>query len=379
MLRIIFILISSFSLKINVCAQDFHSEYELIGRVNIKSGEVLLIPLGDSSYYPEKVKIKKSLINNGKFIFTGKISYPYAFILQVINDSDKLVYVSNLFFLDSGTQKVNCNIKSDNRELNIINRTNKEKNGIYYNVNIPMDSEYNVFYKKKESAFHKFNGKLPVEVSASFSKKFRLLEHRRDLILWQYTKKHPGSFVALWELIGRLNSGYEPIYDSIYFQLSNKLKKTTTGKRLYNLLRSSSIVNTGKPFPHLLLLDLNNRKKEISINQNKKFTLIDFWFSHCYPCISQFAEFKSLFEKYNNKNDLDIISISVDDKGHISDWKKIINQYRLPWKQYLDLNGQDARRLSIFSFPTNFLLDKNGKIIATNIEPDELELLLEKN
>jgi hypothetical protein len=35
--------------------------------------------------------------------------------------------------------------------------------------------------------------------------------------------------------------------------------------------------------------------------------------------------------------------------------------------------------LSIFEFPTNFLIDKSGKIIATDIEPAELKQLLKED
>lgn len=90
-----------------------------------------------------------------------------------------------------------------------------------------------------------------------------------------------------------------------------------------------------------------------------------------------FDEFKFFFEKYH-KNKLDIISISVDDNADINDWKNVIAKFSLPWKQYVDLNRKEIHRLSIQEFPTNFLLDDTGKIIATNIEPKGLELLLEK-
>lgn len=77
--------------------------------------------------------------------------------------------------------------------------------------------------------------------------------------------------------------------------------------------------------------------------------------------------------------DENIISISVDDSANIANWKKVINQYQLSWEQYLDLNGKEAKRLSIFEFPTNFLIDKSGKIIATDIEPAELKQLLKED
>lgn len=376
--RGIFYLFILLFFKFNVSAQIVSSStFNLIGKINIDSAKILLVPLGDSLYYPEKKVVTKGSIDHGRFNFKGTISYPYAFLLQVINDSNKLLYVSSIFFIDTGTQRINCNVNIVREKPEILNVTTEEKREIYDKAYIQINKEFSDFYRKEDSLYNKYNNKVPSELLANYSKKYASLEDTRDVVLFQYTKKHPHSFVALWELVGRLSSGYRPIYDSIYSQLAADLRRTVTGKRLYDQLRSSSIVNIGNEFPRLLLKNIKNEKCTISINKNKTYTLIDFWFSHCFPCISQFDKLKNLFEKYSKK-DLDILSISVDDSAHINDWKNVIAKYSLPWKEYLDLNGKEANYLSINEFPTNFLLDKTGKIIATNIEPSELELLLKK-
>ena len=51
---------------------------------------------------------------------------------------------------------------------------------------------------------------------------------------------------------------------------------------------------------------------------------------------------------------------------------------KLNWDQYLDLNGVQACKESINYFPTNFLLDQEGKIIRKNIALEELERILEQ-
>ena len=380
MFRIVLNLFVVLLLQYNASAQLNNSplSFNLEGKINIESAKVLLIPIDDSLYYPQHRGVAKGVINHGKFNFTGPFSYPLAFRLGVINDSEKLFYISDVFFIDSGIQKINCNVKIVREKLHISNATTKEENGFYRNAFIQINKEFNLFNKERDSVYKRYKKKnVPPEIVTLYSKKNTVLEHKRNLVLWRYTKKNPNSFVALWELIEKMNSGYLPIYDSIYSQLSNRLKKTVTGKRLYDQLRSSSVVNIGNKFPRLLLRNMKIKRSRVSINQNKKYTLIDFWFSHCFPCISQFDELKKLFKKYN-KNKLDIISISVDDSAHINDWKNVIAKYSLPWKQYLDLNGKEADRLSINSYPTNFLLDKKGEIIATDIEPGELELKLKK-
>ncbi len=93
---------------------------------------------------------------------------------------------------------------------------------------------------------------------------------------------------------------------------------------------------------------------------------------------STFEKLKTIYQKYRFKG-FEIIGISTDEKKNKADWKKAIIRYNLSWKHFWDVNGFWAQKLSINSFPTNFLLDNTGKIIAKNIEPTELEKLLEKN
>lgn len=336
-----------------------------------------MVQIGDSSYYPENKVTTKSLIEHGKFNFSDRIYYPYAFRLQAFNDSGKLMYSSNMFYIDSGCQKIICNVNSVREDPAILNNSTEEDKNVYKKAYTSLNVEFSDFYRRKDSISNKYNNNVPSEILSMYSKEYKILRTKRDSILLQYTKKYPQSFVALWALIYKLVAGYRPIYNSIYSKFSMRLKQTVTGKRLYDQLRSSSIVNIGNKFPQLLLLDVKIKSSKILINHNKKYTLIDFWFSHCSPCIAQFDALKNIYRKYY-KNKLDILSISVDDNAHINDWKNVIAKFSLPWRQYLDLNGKEANRLSIQEFPTNFLLDESGKIIATDIEPKGLELLLEK-
>lgn len=371
----LFVILGAF----NITAQTISaSTFNLLGKINIGSAKILLIPIADSSYYPENIKVMKGSISKGRFSFKGLISYPSAFILQVTNDFNKLLYVSDIFFIDKGTQSIKCNINVVRENPEISNVTTKEKKENYDKGYSEIDKEFSDFYRRQDSLFNIYRNNLPVEISANFSKEYKSLTHKRDLVLLKYVKKHRDSFLALWELVGKVNAGYRPIFDSIYSQFSSNLKQTVTGKRLNEQLRTSAILSIGKKFPLLLLQNLKFQKRKMVIDMHKKYTLIDFWFSHCFPCISQFDDLKNLYKKYN-KNDLDILSISVDDSAHINDWKKVIAKFNLPWKQYLDLNGKEANFLSIHAFPTNFLLDKTGTIIETNIEPSELRLLLEKS
>ena len=340
--------------KSEISAQLFgNSTFTLDGKINIDTGKILMLPVGEDIYYPKKEGFQQASIIDGKFNFSGNILYPYAFRLMVRNTRG---YISDIFLIDSGIQKINCHIDSLRKIPDIINNSILEEKGNFYNTFI---------YVNKE---------LSESVS---SKEYDNLIYKKDSLLLEYTKKYPSSFVALWTLIDKLSNGYEPIYDSIYSQLSITIKQTYTGQILADKLKASSSLVVGKTFPRLELLNAKMQKEKLPIKSKNKYTLIDFWFSHCNPCISEFNQLKSIYRTFNNKG-FDIIAISVDKKEDITNWEKIIKEYRLPWNQCLDIGGQETIKFSIDAFPTNFLLNEKGEIIRKNISPDELEIFLTK-
>ena len=365
----------AFLIQSNVKAQSHYSTFTLEGNINVDTGKMILLSFG--AFYPQSKDDRETAIVNGKFIFTDSIAYPCAFRL-LGNVGPNRRYVSDIFFVDSGIQKITCHIDSVRETPGIDNVSMREFRGAYHEYYLPVENAFSNYYNKKDSLNHKYHNKLPLTISAYLSDEFDSILKYRGVVLLSYVKQHPNSYVAFWNLIGWFGYGYEPIYDSIYDHFSMSIKNTYTGKELAKNLRAASIVSIGKKFPHFSFLNTKDKKEVLSIDHHKKYTLIDYWFSHCGPCISEFPELKSLFEKYHDKG-FDIRGISVDNKENVNAWKDVIKQYQLPWKQYLDLNHFEAGKLNIDAFPTNFLLNEKGEIIAKNIEPDQLKKLLEEN
>ena len=359
----------------NVKAQSHYSTFTLEGNINIDTGTMVLLSPGE--YFPNNKDTYETKIVNGKFRFTDSILYPYAFRL-IGNVGANRRYVSDIFIVDKGIQKITCNVDSIRELPKINNVCMREMNGTFHDYNLPVEKAFSDYYNKKDSLNRIYNNKLPLAISTNFSDEFDSILKYSSIVLLSYVKDHPNSYVALWKLIGRFGFGYEPIYDSIYDQFSTAIKNTYAGKSLAKKLHSASIVNIGKKFPHFSFLNTKDKKEVLSIDPHKKYTLIDYWYSHCGPCISEFPELKSLFEKYHDKG-FDIKGISIDNKENVNAWKNVIKQYHLPWKQFLDLNHYEAGKLNIDAFPTNFLLNEKGEIMAKNIEPDQLKKLLEDN
>jgi thiol-disulfide isomerase/thioredoxin len=331
-------------------AQPCNKTFTLQGKINLQTGTAFLASSDYTTYFPGGHLPDSVKIVDGIFTFSGPICYPYGFFL-VIKKEGSNIYMTEPFIIEPGIQSIICHADSI-REIPII-----QNNGTM--------------------ELNRFEGSL--QAMHLNQLKFADQRTKRNKYLLEYSKEHPGSYMVLWKLTDRLFSGYEPIYDSIYFSLADSLKNTYTGKVLGDRLRSAGKYAVGKSFPQLMLSDRTGTQGNVpSFNNGAKYILVDFWYSHCGACIFQFPVLKTIYNKYQAKG-LDFIAISTDDAVHVDDWKKAIADNQLPWRQYLDLNGKEANLLGVEVFPSNFILDSSGKIIARNLDTADLAAFLQTN
>lgn len=120
--------------------------------------------------------------------------------------------------------------------------------------------------------------------------------------------------------------------------------------------------------------------KTISLSSLRgKVVLVDFWASWCGPCRAENPTLVKCHAKYRGKscrygNGFEIFSISLD--VNKDKWAKAIKADRMTWEwQGSDLSGWKspvAQSLGIHQIPSNFLIDKDGNIIATNLRGQDL-------
>jgi thiol-disulfide isomerase/thioredoxin len=111
-----------------------------------------------------------------------------------------------------------------------------------------------------------------------------------------------------------------------------------------------------------------------------KVVLIDFWATWCKPCVESIPELKIIYDKYHDKG-LEIIGISLDNKGTESRIKQIIEKQGLAWPQRFTGKGMNdtfAKLYGINALPTVWLLDKDGKIVDQNSYGERLENLIKE-
>ena len=105
-----------------------------------------------------------------------------------------------------------------------------------------------------------------------------------------------------------------------------------------------------------------------------KYVLVDFWASWCGPCRAENPNVVAAYNKFKDKG-FTIYSVSLDEDK--DKWMQAIQADGLSWPNHVsDLKRWEsvaARDYAVESIPTNFLLDKDGKIVARDLRGPALE------
>ena len=119
-------------------------------------------------------------------------------------------------------------------------------------------------------------------------------------------------------------------------------------KGLKAYLEVQKLKGIGKVFPLLDFINANINERETKA----KYTLVDFWFSACGPCIFYFNSLRDTYKEFHHKG-FNIVAISIDRKKvHCPNTRGVIKKFQYTWDQVLDLNGVKTKSININKFPS---------------------------
>lgn len=129
---------------------------------------------------------------------------------------------------------------------------------------------------------------------------------------------------------------------------------------------TSQITEAG--YPDLEMTDMYGKRIRLS-SLLGKVVLLDFWSAELGSSNVLNAELKEIYAQYNGSNTgFEVYQVAIDTLKPL--WISAVQDQRLPWISVSDLRGQASPALGLYNvqkLPTNFLIDKEGTIVARDL------------
>ena len=190
-----------------------------------------------------------------------------------------------------------------------------------------------------------------------------------------FVKQNPSSYLCLGiisEIDWSFSSASE--YDEYLGLLDSSLLKFDEAIYLLDCVERMRLVEIDVKAPDFEMDDRNGNPIRLSdLYPNSELLLIDFWASTCGPCRIENANIRKAYKQYQGKG-LEILGVSTDVRKE--QWIQAIEKDELIWKNVCSLekwgDNEVVAKYALRQVSQNFLLDKNGIIIAKDLRGEEL-------
>jgi peroxiredoxin len=134
----------------------------------------------------------------------------------------------------------------------------------------------------------------------------------------------------------------------------------------------------GSKAPDISLPNANGEIIKLS-SLKGKVVLLDFWASWCGPCRQNNRKMLPVYKQYKDKG-LEVYAVSIDANKRA--WENAVQQDKMAWLQVIDVKAERGNELTqtwnLQYIPSTFLIDKDGRIVSSGPEKEELEKWLKK-
>jgi peroxiredoxin len=142
-----------------------------------------------------------------------------------------------------------------------------------------------------------------------------------------------------------------------------KLKKITLvllGMVFIGLSAQSTLPNIG-------VKDMDGNTVTIKSQvDSTKLTIISFWATWCGPCIKELEAINDLYSDWQDKYNVDLIAVSIDDARNSKKVKPKVLGLGWPYKVVIDENMELARAMNVVNPPMLFIVNQKGDIVYTH-------------
>lgn len=308
-----------------------------------------------------------TIVKNGAFTFTFKVNEPVwsALYIKIKGDSAASQKV-HYFYIDKGVANVSFALNAVDEAVvsgfpindawRIFEKENK-------GTTDSLLSAMNVYYRLNDNHEDSELILAAEDVVDSLQKVYTAAEVK-------YIETHPESYLSLSFLTQEMAHGMQVEQAMpLFTQLHASVKQTVLGKNVNKELTAAAKFAIGKQAPDFIQVDTSGHAVSLASFKGK-YVLVDFWASWCKPCRLENPNVLKAFDQYKHNN-FSILGVSLD--MNEKNWKEAIHTDQLAWTQVIDKGNKVSRQYNITSIPSNFLLNKEGRIIAKNLRGEDLE------
>lgn len=333
---------------------------------NIFNADVDSISLSQyyGSHYVDYIKVPLS--KKGDFSIKGSLNAPDYYVIRVGGSH------LNLILRDSSNVKLYGDGSNINSYCNIVgsDESNNMNNFI---------KTMTIWNAKRDSAVALIqkDPSRQTEISNSMTTEYYTFQGN----LQTYISQNQNS-PALLPVISTIDVENDfATYESIVMQLNNSFGESPSIKELYKTYmqtktkrESANFLAPGKESPDFEELKIDGKTKMKLSDLRGQIVLLDFWASWCGPCRKENPNVVRLYEKYKNDG-FTVMSVSMDrDKAA---WLAAIEKDNLTWPNHVSDLGHWSSKVpqlyQVKGIPFTVLIDKEGKIIKTNLRAETLE------
>ena len=159
-----------------------------------------------------------------------------------------------------------------------------------------------------------------------------------------------------------------PYTQALYEDTKNMMKN------VQNIKLRQLIDAYGRNSPDIVLPDINGKDVALSSFEGK-YVLLHFWSANDRDSRIQNPVLKENYTKFKGKG-FEIYQVSIDTVKN--EWLQAVNEDQLTWTNVSDMEGSYTAlaNYNVRAIPANFLLDREGKIVAKDLKGPALHRLL---
>jgi len=122
------------------------------------------------------------------------------------------------------------------------------------------------------------------------------------------------------------------------------------------------------PLHQIDLKGLNGERTTMEkIIPEGKIVILSFWATWCGPCKKEMDAIQKIYSHWQEKYNVALIAISIDDARTAGRVKATVLQKNWPYEVYQDVEGQSKQVFNFENIPFTAVLDSDGKLVYTHI------------